>query len=104
MAEAKCRKCGGTATGETFTKAASKINHAVGLSRGIKCGSSYNCTIEIKDTKIPHPKVISKKIPKPKVEPTEKQKPKETSKPQTEPKPQLFIKEEKPKSEKNNLK
>ncbi len=102
MAEAKCRKCGGTATGNTFEDAASKINHAVGLSRGIKCGRSYNCTIEIKDTKTPKPKVIPKKIPKPKeipkVIPQEISKPKETSK------PQLSIKEEKPKSEKNNLK
>ena len=110
MAEAKCRKCGGTATGNTFEEAAQKINHAVGLSRGIKCGRSYNCTIEIKDTKIPRPKVIPKpkKIPHPKAIPTEKQKPKEISqekpKPKETSKPQLFIKEEKPKSEKNNLK
>ena len=74
MAQAKCRKCGGTATGNTFEEAASKINHASGLSRGIKCGSNYNCTIEIKDTKIPHPKVVSQE--KPKVIPKEKPKPK----------------------------
>ena len=71
MAEAKCRKCGGTATGNTFEEAAQKINHAVGLSRGIKCGHNYNCTIEIKDTKTPHPKVVSQE--KPKVIPKEKQ-------------------------------
>jgi len=38
MVEAKCQKCGGSATGSTFTEASAKINHAVGLSRGIKCG------------------------------------------------------------------
>jgi len=87
MAEAKCRKCGGTATGNTFTEASSKINHAVGLSRGIKCGSNYNCTIEIKDTKTPKPKVIPKEISKPKE--TSQEKPKEIPKviPQEKPKP-----------------
>ena len=91
MAEAKCRKCGGRATGNTFEEAAQKINHAVGLSRGIKCGSNYNCTIEIKDTKIPHPKVVSqekpktipKVTPKPKVIPQEIPKSKETSQTKT---------------------
>jgi len=55
---AKCRKCGGSAIADTFEQARKKINHAVGLSRGIKCGDNYNCVTEIK------PKVasVAKKI------------------------------------------
>ena len=47
MVEAKCQKCGGSATGSTFTEASAKINHAVGLSRGIKCGDNYGMVKEI---------------------------------------------------------
>jgi len=50
MITAKCNKCGGTALGNTFQEASSKINHAVGLSRGIKCGDNYNMVCEIKDS------------------------------------------------------
>ena len=48
MAIAKCRKCGGSATADTFEQAKNLINHAVGLSRGIKCGDNYNAVQEIK--------------------------------------------------------
>ena len=47
MVLAKCRKCGGHATADTYDTARKLINHAVGLSRGIKCGDSYNCVEEI---------------------------------------------------------
>jgi hypothetical protein len=66
MVLAKCRRCGGSATGETFEVASSKINHAVGLTRGIKCGASYNQVYEVKP---PVPKKPPVKIDKPK-EPT----------------------------------
>ena len=49
MVLAKCSKCGGAAIGSTFTEASGKINHAVGLSRGIKCGDNYGKVQEIKD-------------------------------------------------------
>ena len=49
MAEAKCNRCLGSATGKTFEEASSKINHAVGLSRGIKCGDNYNSVVEVKE-------------------------------------------------------
>ena len=52
MAKALCRRCKGTAEGSTFEEASSKINHAVGLSRGIKCGDNYNCVEEQKDESI----------------------------------------------------
>lgn len=42
MATAKCFKCGGSAIADTFEQARKLINHAVGLSRGIKCGDNYN--------------------------------------------------------------
>ena len=45
--EAKCTKCGGTATGDSFDDARAKINHAPGLSRGIKCGDNYNCVEKV---------------------------------------------------------
>lgn len=57
MAQAKCIKCGARAEGETFEIAAKKINHAIGLSRGIKCGASYDRVIEINQEK-PKPKKI----------------------------------------------
>ena len=60
MVTAKCIRCGGTAIGSTFTEASAKINHAVGLSRGIKCGDNWNKVQEIKDdttTTVSTPKV-----------------------------------------------
>jgi len=48
MTQAKCFKCGGSATADTFEQAKNLINHAVGLSRGIKCGDNYNAVQEIK--------------------------------------------------------
>ncbi len=51
MATAKCNKCGGSAEGKTFEEASKKINHAVGLSRGIKCGANYGCVVEISTQK-----------------------------------------------------
>jgi len=48
MATAKCFKCGGSAISDTFQQAEKLINHAVGLTRGIKCGASYNMVREIK--------------------------------------------------------
>ena len=59
MTIAKCSRCGGKAQGESFEEASSKINHAVGLSRGIKCGDNYNMVSEIKDStqEKPAPKV-----------------------------------------------
>lgn len=55
MTIAKCSRCGGKAQGKSFEEASSRINHAVGLSRGIKCGDNYNCVLEIEST----PKVES---------------------------------------------
>ena len=49
MTKAKCFRCGASAIGDTFEKARNKINHSVGLSRGIKCGDSYGTVKEIKD-------------------------------------------------------
>ena len=45
---AKCLKCGGSSIADTFEQARKLINHAVGLSRGIKCGDNYNKVVEIK--------------------------------------------------------
>ncbi len=63
MIQAKCNKCGGTAFGETFVEASGNINHAVGLSRGIKCGANYNCVCQIEDStpKKPTPKTETPK-------------------------------------------
>jgi len=49
MAKAKCFRCGASAIDDTFEKARNKLNHSVGLSRGIKCGDSYGTVKEIKD-------------------------------------------------------
>lgn len=85
MIQAKCNKCGGTAFGEDFAKASGNINHAVGLTRGIKCGANYNCVCQIEDTtpKKPTPKTEKPKESTP-VEKTNEfipvEKPKESSK------------------------
>lgn len=52
MTQAKCLKCGGSATAETYQQAKNLINHAVGLSRGIKCGDNYNAVQEVVTIKI----------------------------------------------------
>ena len=51
-------------SGNDFADARSKINHAVGLSRGIHCGDNYNQVYEIK---LPPPAWI-KPTPEPVVE------------------------------------
>ena len=62
MVKAKCIKCGGSAIADTFEKARNLINHAVALSRGIKCGDNYNCVKEIPEgTK---PKTVTKPVTK----------------------------------------
>ena len=85
MTKAKCNKCGGSAIAETFELARKLINHAVGLSRGIKCGDSYNMVQEIKSVvkKTSTPEVskpIITQTPKPEVSKPEVSKP-EISKP-----------------------
>lgn len=47
MSKAKCFKCGGSAIADTFEEARRLINHAIGLSRGIKCGDAYGAVQEI---------------------------------------------------------
>ncbi len=64
MSKAKCTKCGGSAIGDTFEQARNNINHAVGLGRGIKCGDSYGCVTEIKDTQPSTVTEKPKEIPK----------------------------------------
>lgn len=49
MVTAKCFRCYGSATGDTFEEASSLIDHGVGLSRGIPCGDDYKAVQEIKE-------------------------------------------------------
>ncbi len=56
MVTAKCNRCGGISDGKTFEEASAKINHAVSLSRGIKCGDSYGRVKQIGTTVAPKPK------------------------------------------------
>lgn len=55
MAKAFCRRCKGTAEGSSFTEAAAKINHAVGLGRGLPCGANYGKTVDVSPKTIPTP-------------------------------------------------
>ena len=66
LTKAKCIKCGGNAIADTYEQARKLINHAVGLSRGIKCGDNYNMVQEIKSHD------IAKKTPKPETTKTPK--------------------------------
>lgn len=85
MSTAKCTKCGATAQGTTFEEARNKINHAVGLSRGIKCGDSYGMVTEIlTNTKTKSAKKEKKTTPeKPKDEKPKDEKPKSAPKTET---------------------
>ena len=47
MSQAKCTRCHATATADTFEEASQKLDHAIGLGRGIKCGDNYNKVVEI---------------------------------------------------------
>jgi len=58
LAKAKCFQCGASAEADTFEKARALLNHAVGLSRGIKCGDAYGAVQEIKTTSVPKVKTI----------------------------------------------
>ncbi len=64
MVQAKCSKCGASATDKTFEDARKKLDHAVGLSRGIKCGDNYGKVFEVKDKLKPQLKPIKIEIPK----------------------------------------
>ena len=80
MTQAKCMRCGASAKADTYEQAQKLINHAVGRSRGIKCGNNYNMVVEINNSK-PKIKPQTKKtkpIPEIKTEPKEiKTEPKE---------------------------
>ncbi len=69
MITAKCNRCGGTATGLTYEEASAKINHAVGLGKGIKCGANYNQVYEVKPPvpKEPPVKPKPKQVTPPKI-------------------------------------
>jgi outer membrane biosynthesis protein TonB len=83
MVTAKCNRCHGSADGKTMQEARSKINHAQGKSRGIPCGNSYNCVVEVKSSKpVEEPKVETKSVEKPKEETKSVEKP-ITSKPES---------------------
>jgi len=62
---AKCTRCLGSGTGSTFEEASSKIDHAVGMSRGVPCGRSFNKVVEV-GASTPKPK--AKKTTKPSAE------------------------------------
>jgi len=89
LSKAKCFKCGGSATADTYEQARKLINHAVALGRGIKCGDSYNMVHETTSKEVlkktPKPEIIKPHISKPETKPdTQKtpssEKPKEKTK------------------------
>jgi len=73
MSIAKCFKCGATGEADTFEKAKALLDHAVGLSRSIKCGEGYGAVQEIKPNT---PQVITTPQTKPIVTETIKVEPK----------------------------
>jgi len=92
LTKAKCIKCGGSAIGDTFEIARKLINHAVGLSRGIKCGDNYNLVQEIKYNKITKPTLTPETI-KPSISDTPK--PEKTKSSTSSEKPKEKIKQTK---------
>lgn len=85
MVKAKCFKCGGSAIADTYEQAKNLINHAVGLSRGIKCGDNYGKVFEVKDKPQLKKPIVKTEIPK-EEEPTIKS---------SEPQPEILPKKEK---------
>ncbi len=85
MITAKCNKCGGSASAETYDEARKLINHAVGLSRGVKCGDNYNMVCQVEDSTPKKPTVTKpqESTEKPKESPPTEQK-ETTEKPKTE--------------------
>ena len=81
LTKAKCNKCGGSAIADTFEEARQLINHAVALSRGIKCGDNYNMVQEIKSEEVAK-KTSKPETPKPETPKpvTSSEKPKEKTK------------------------
>lgn len=65
MVTAKCNRCLGTAEGKTFSEASQNIDHAIGLSRGKKCGRKYNQVVEVGATSKPKKTTTKKSTPKP---------------------------------------
>lgn len=55
QSKAKCFRCGAYAQANTFEQARNKLDHAIGLARGIKCGNSYGKVKEIGKPKPPQP-------------------------------------------------
>ncbi len=76
MSQAKCTRCHATATADTFEEASKKLNHAIGLGRGIKCGATYDRVIEIKSETVQTPKKAEPEIETPNTEESKIQTPK----------------------------
>lgn len=70
MAKALCKICGGSAEAETFDEARWMIDHSVGKSRSISCGTSSK---EVYDVSEPKTQIPQKEI-KVKEEPTKSKK------------------------------
>lgn len=76
MTKAKCIRCGASATADTYEQARKQLDHSIGLSRGIKCGDSYDRVQEIKDiTKQKTSSHTVAKITKPQTEDTNPESP-----------------------------
>ena len=60
MGLAKCNKCGAKAEGNTPEEAINKLNHAVGLTRGIHCSVSSDRIVTSGFTKVIKEKIKEK--------------------------------------------
>ena len=92
MVKAKCFKCGASAIDDTFEQARQKLDHSVGLSRGIKCGDNYG---KVKEEGSRKSQSIQPTIQKDTIK---------TETPKEEPKTEILSKEEQPKTEKKSKK
>ena len=61
MNTARCTRCGAIATDETLQKAVDKLNHAIAMTKGMKCGPDYNRVVEVK-SETDHSVIKPKKI------------------------------------------
>lgn len=83
--KAKCFRCGATAQAPTFEQARSKLDHAIGLGRGIPCGDSFGKVKEIGKPKPPVPKPIPQTKPDLKTKPSQSKTISNTAKNNTSP-------------------
>jgi len=75
MGTVKCERCGGHAEASSIEEGAPLIDHAIGLSKGKRCGGDYVQLVMVGETTatVPTPKVEKTEEPKKATKTSEKE-------------------------------